>query len=86
MGRQEHIQFHSTELPRPIKCSPSDQYTFPFSFGNRKQLWTDVSNGYYLFFDGVLFFFTLAPKEKGLTEDEKSDSHKHCFWSNFWVG
>ena len=32
MGRQEHIQFHSAELPRPIKCSPSDQYTFTFSF------------------------------------------------------
>ena len=41
MGRQEHIQFHSTELPRPIKCSPSDQYTFPFSFWKRKQSCAD---------------------------------------------
>ena len=69
MGRQEHIQFHSTELPRPIKCSPSDQYTFPFSFWNRKQPWTDVSNGYYLLFDGVNgVFFTQAPEEKGKTK------------------
>ena len=72
MGRQEHIQFHSPELPRPIKCSPSHQYTFQFSFWNRPD-WPPPWLGHLpihvnILEIAVLFSFLLIPTDERLTK------------------